>query len=201
MRPDKRLRDLFNKYGSDKDKNGYSPYYESLFHHMRYKKVRLLEIGIGTMIPGAASSMVGYALENYKPGGSLRAWRDFFEMGEILGCDVQPDTQFTEEGIRTVLADSTNEHAVNNALGDLKFDIIIDDGSHLDTHQLFTLRNLWPRLNDGGFYIVEDIYPGSRMSGEFIKHIESVIDKEASYYFSADKNLCIILKHAYYVLG
>jgi hypothetical protein len=99
------------------------------------------------------------------------------------------------------LADSTNEEAFNKALGDCKFDIIIDDGSHLDTHQLLTLRNTWKRVNDGGFYIIEDVYPGSRISGEFIPHIESIIGKEASYFFSTEKNLCIILKHAYYVEG
>jgi demethylmacrocin O-methyltransferase len=200
-RPAKRLRDLFNQYGSDKTKNGYAPYYETLFHHMRYKNQKLLEIGIGTMIPNVPSSMVGYALENYKPGGSLRAWRDFFEHFEIVGCDVQPDTQFTDDRIRTILADSTDDLAINNALGDCKFDIIIDDGSHLDTHQLLTLRNTWKRVNDGGFYIIEDVYPGSRIAGEFIPHIESIIGKEASYFFSTEKNLCIILKHAYYVEG
>jgi demethylmacrocin O-methyltransferase len=194
-----RLSDLFNKYGSDKDRNGYSPYYESLFHHIRHRKMKMLEIGIGTMIPGVHSSMVGYALDGYKPGGSLRAWRDYFTNGSIYGCDVQPDTQFSDVRIKTFLADSTNLNSVDAVLDNhqpnLTFDVILDDGSHWDEHQLITLRNLYfKRLNDGGYYIIEDIYPGSRICTEFLPHIKSIIGPYASYYFSEKKNICIILK-------
>ena len=69
------LGDLFNLYGSDKERNGYVPLYQTLFRTKQENEVSLLEVGIGTMIEGAHSSMVGYALPNYKPGGSLRAWQ------------------------------------------------------------------------------------------------------------------------------
>jgi hypothetical protein len=36
------------------------------------------------------------------------------------------------------------------------FEFIIDDGSHLNAHQIETFRILWPHLRDGGSYIVED---------------------------------------------
>jgi hypothetical protein len=190
------LAELFNKYGSDKDRNGYNPYYEALFHHRRHQKTKLLEIGIGTMIPGVHSSMVGYALNGYKPGGSLRAWRDYFTNGWIIGCDVQPDTQFNDEHrIETKLGDSTNIDAVNKLFEDHEFDIILDDGSHWDEHQLMTLRNLWPRVVRGGYYIIEDVYPGSRITTDFIPHIKSIIGEDASFYFSEKKNICVILKH------
>jgi hypothetical protein len=38
--------------------------------------------------------MVGYAGEGYKPGGTLRSWREFFPNATIYGIDVQPETQF-----------------------------------------------------------------------------------------------------------
>ena len=82
------LRDLFNKYGSDKGRNGYAPIYESLFKNIKDKPLELLEIGIGTLIPGAPSTMVGFSLPGYSPGGSLRAWRDYFTNGLIYGGDV-----------------------------------------------------------------------------------------------------------------
>ena len=72
------LPQIFRKYGTDKDRNGYSSLYHILFSSFRNEKWNILEIGIGTMIPEVCSSMQGYALENYKSGGSLRAWRDFF---------------------------------------------------------------------------------------------------------------------------
>ena len=36
-------------------------------------------------------------------------------------------------------------------------DIIIDDGSHIEEHQIFTFGVLFPKLKPGGVYIVEDI--------------------------------------------
>jgi hypothetical protein len=37
------------------------------------------------------------------------------------------------------------------------FDFIIDDGSHVNSHQIESFRILWPFLKDGGTYIVEDV--------------------------------------------
>ena len=59
MKLEMELDELMNKYGSDKARNGYVPVYHSFLKHMRTRPIDLLEIGIGTMIPGAASSMVG----------------------------------------------------------------------------------------------------------------------------------------------
>lgn len=39
-----------------------------------------------------------------------------------------------------------------------EFDIIIDDGSHIGTEQIATFNNLWPSLNPGGWYVVEDLF-------------------------------------------
>lgn len=136
------LGDLFNKYGSDKDRNGYSPYYDSIFKNIRLKPIDFLEIGIGSMIPGVHSSMVGYSLPGYSPGGSLRAWRDYFPNSQITGIDIQPDTQFSEHRITTHLSSSTDRIALDRVLGAVMFDIILDDGSHLPDNQLQTLINL-----------------------------------------------------------
>jgi len=132
---------LFNFYGSDKTRNGYAPLYHSLFKNIKDKPIDLLEIGIGTMIPGVHSSMVGFSLPGYKPGGSLRAWRDYFINGQIVGADVQPDTQFTEERIKTYICDSLSIKNTTDVFSDKLFDIIIDDGSHRDEHQLKPLEN------------------------------------------------------------
>ena len=37
------------------------------------------------------------------------------------------------------------------------FDVIIDDGSHVPSHQKLTFQTLWPHLRPGGLYAVEDI--------------------------------------------
>ena len=190
------LSELFNKYGSDKDRNGYTQLYHTLFDKMKDEPIVMLEIGIGTMIPGAHSSMVGYSLEGYNPGGSLRAWRDFFSKGRIIGADVQPDTQFTDEPrIETYLCDSTNYNDVNQFTEklDVKFDIIIDDGSHYDQHQMITLQNFYKHLKPGGIYIIEDIYPGSKVSTN-PGALAFLCDYDPYFFVGIKNNLCIIYK-------
>ena len=169
------LAGLFEKYGSDKNRNGYTPVYHSLFKNLRDKEMVFLEIGIGTMIKGAPSSMVGYALPNYKPGGSLRAWRDYFPKAQIHGVDIQPDTQFTEERIKTHLCNSIDTEACRASFQKDDFpndiDIIIDDGGHFDEYQLKNFYHFFNLVNEGGFYIIEDVYPGSRIMTEFLPKI------------------------------
>ena len=72
------LRKLFQLFGSDKDSAGghaYGTTYGRLFSEFRFKKIKILEIGIG-----------GY---EFKIGGnSLLAWRAYFPLGRIIGCDI-----------------------------------------------------------------------------------------------------------------
>jgi len=189
------LAELFNKYGSDKDRNGYAQVYHTLFNDKREHKINMLEIGIGTMIPGVHSSMVGYSLEGYKPGGSLRAWRDFFVNGNIVGADIQPDTQITDEPrIETILCNSLNVTEVTNAMKDRPlFDIILDDGSHADMDQLQTLRNFYQYVKPGGIYIIEDIYPGSKVT-VFPALVGSMCNNDSYFFVGLKNNICVIYK-------
>lgn len=197
IKAERDLGQIFRAYGSDKDINGYTSIYHTLFDHMRDQPITMLEIGIGTMIPGVHSSMVGYAREGYKPGGSLRAWRDYFVNGTIYGADVQPDTQFAgEPRIITCLCDSTNPVEVGlfmQKIGNIKFDIIIDDGSHIDANQLKTLANFYPYLKDSGIYIVEDIYPGSALS-KTPKVIAPLANGDPYFFVGTKNNICVIFK-------
>lgn len=185
------LDELMNKYGSDKTRNGYVPIYHSFLKTLRSKPVELLEIGIGTMIPGVPSSMVGYSLPGYAPGGSLRAWRDYFPNGMILGVDVQPDTQFVEDRIQTALADSSSKEQLDQVLGDRTFDIIIDDGLHWDETQVKTMENLWHRVRPGGYYVIEDITGWSRIPAEFRPQIEAIVGSDGFFFLTEAKNILI----------
>lgn len=149
------LAELFKKHGTDKGELGYTPLYEILFRHRRRLINKLLEVGIGTMIPDVHSTMVGFGGDGYQPGASLRVWRDYFPRAHIYGMDVQPDTQFSEDRITTVLGDSTGK--TWTPLPATGFDIIIDDGSHDYADQIATLENLFPFLTTGGTYIIEDL--------------------------------------------
>ena len=190
------IADLFRKYGSDKDKNGYSHLYSILFDRIRNDKLNVLEIGIGTMVSGACSSMKDYMPDEYAPGASLRAWRDYFKNSNIYGMDIQEDTQFTEERIFTYLCDSTNKNIVNDVMLDVnvKFDIIIDDGYHYDEAQKKTLVNFLPHLKDGGIYVIEDIYPGSNLTSVGPLEIKNLIGNYEHCFVGLKNNQCVIRK-------
>lgn len=190
------LSDLFNKYGSDKDTNGYSHLYSFVFTPLKDQQLNILEIGIGTMTKGAKSSMKGYMPDSYKPGASLRAWRDFFPNSQIYGFDIQKDTQFTEERIQTRLCDSIDPNSVKAVMDELniKFDIIVDDGWHLDQAQIKTLENFFPYLKDDGIYVIEDIYPGSKLNSTTPDVIKKVIGSYEHFFVGLKNNQCLIHK-------
>ena len=137
------LCQLASKYGTDK-LGVYTAIYELILKHRNIS--RILEVGIGT--PEAMSHVKGY-----KPGASLRMWRDYG--AEVVGIDVSLKAVLdaADDGIRTIQWDSTQELPID--LG--KFDLIIDDGSHKPEDQLATFNNLFKHLSSGGLYIIEDV--------------------------------------------
>jgi hypothetical protein len=191
----KTLQEIINKFGSDKNLSGYTPTYTELFESIRDKNLNLLEIGIGTVIPGAQSSMASTQIQNYKPGASLRAWKDYFSYSFIYGGDIQEDTQFTEDRIQTFLFDSTNKEACDTTLKDMQFDIIIDDGWHKWEAQLNTITNLFTRVKIGGYYVIEDIEQGggSVLFGSEFEVLKKVVGENVIQSNSA-KNLIVIHK-------
>jgi hypothetical protein len=156
------IDDLLNKHASDKQsQNGYAPIYHALFKNLRDAPVQLLEIGIGTLLPNVYCSMYGHDLPGYRQGASLRAWRDYFANPEahVYGMDVQPDTMIADEPrITTMLCNSVDKHSVREALALKKrFNIVVDDGSHIAEQQILTLKNIWPFLAANGLYVIEDV--------------------------------------------
>jgi hypothetical protein len=153
------LFELVNKYGSDKNLSQYTKTYEKLFTPIKEKVLSLLEVGVGTLDPSVPSTFAGNVghYKHYTPGGSLRVWRDFFPHAKIYGVDIAKDCLIKEERIKTFLFDSSNHELCANHLTNLEFDIIIDDGCHDPAYQIKTLRNLFPLLNQNGYYIIEDI--------------------------------------------
>lgn len=166
MNPEKSsLHYMVDRYKTDKTINDYTSLYYCLFQPYRECVENILEIGIGTVIANVPSTMYGqefFDLPGYKPGASLRAFRDWFPKATVYGVDIQLDTQFTEERIVTMLADSTDQTQVEGCMlrrGIPKqhFDIIIDDGLHTQEAQLATVRNFFPYVKENGIYVIEDI--------------------------------------------
>jgi hypothetical protein len=153
---------LAEKYGVDKCPkihHTYTPIYHKLLNHLIPTTKCVLEIGIGN-IP-LMSPIVG---QSYKPGASLRMWKDYFSNAQIIGCDIVKSVLFNdEERIHTFYVDQSLKTSLEHLMGNVQSiaqypDIIIDDGSHIEIHQRTTFRILWDYVRpNGGIYIIEDI--------------------------------------------
>jgi hypothetical protein len=133
---------------SDKDQPGehrYGPTYSSLFWHFKYRRIALLEIGIG-----------GY--KDRIGGESLNAWQMYFPFARLVGADIQDKRRLATPSTRIYQLDQSSEQQLN-ALCEAHgpFDIVIDDGSHMNSHQILTFRKLFKSVRPGGLYIIEDV--------------------------------------------
>lgn len=173
----KTLADLYASHrGKVSDKwTVYLKVYEQIFRSYRASKLRLLEIGI-------------------QNGGSLEIWRRYFENAAVLiGCDINvacAQLRYDDPRIHVVVADANTDEAERAiAAHSDRFDLIIDDGSHRSSDIVRSFARYFPRLDNGGLYVVEDLHcsywqefegglvdPWSSMS--FLKRLADVINHE-----------------------
>lgn len=155
------LTSIFDRYWPMTDKgncyHNYTRQYEYLLRDFRDKPIKYLEIGVFQ-------------------GGSLRAFREAFSKSLcILGLDINPDCKVhenLEKNIFVEIGNSTDPDFIkNDVLKYGTFDIILDDGSHINRDVIKTFEMLFPLLNDNGIYIIEDTH---------IYNFEDFIDK--NYY-------------------
>jgi len=117
------------------------PYFRYL-ERIRNEPLALLEIGV-------------------KRGSSLRMWEAFLPNAAIFGIDINPTClDHATPRSRVFIGDQGDPNflqSVVDAAG-RKFDVIIDDGSHVMEHHQASLKFLWPHLRDGGWYAIEDLH-------------------------------------------
>lgn len=95
--------------------------------------------------------------------GSLWGWRIWLPESNIYGLDIDPETQkFSngnpELGVKVFQGDQTDVDLLKNIHKEAEnLHIIIDDGGHTMTQINTSFKTLWPLLEDGGVYIIEDL--------------------------------------------
>lgn len=145
------LDKLFQKYNCDKStqQHNYVKEYEAHLSPLREKEINILEIGVWK-------------------GTSLEAFHDYLPNAQIYGVDVfarvsEKDVPVLKrDRVHWMKADSTKKNLtekVINHFGDIKFDVIIDDGLHTPEANLKTFNNFFPLLKEDGVYYVEDAWP------------------------------------------
>ena len=139
-------RDAFfsqRRYDSDKWEH-YFDIYDHLIGNRYGTPVRYFEIGV-------------------QNGGSLEVARLLFSANAtILGLDIDPRCAFLErENVanRMFIGSQADEAVLNNVLRYCPSpDIVVDDGSHIQSHMMFSFLKLFPAVSQGGVYIIEDTH-------------------------------------------
>lgn len=139
------LVDLIDNTTTDKNSvHSYLEVYEPLFAPVRDTATHVLELGIG------------------ERAGSLRLFSDYFTRAEIHGIDrMSRDPRWGSvlTDPRVVLHSGTDGYTPKTLemLGDLTFDILIDDGPHTLESMLFVVTHYISRLKPEGVLIIEDV--------------------------------------------
>ena len=114
----------------------------------------ILEIGIGTTNKSIPSNM---GRDGF-PGASLKAFSDYFPNSQIYGADVDTEILKDFKNVKTFYINQNDISTYQNEIIDKKnFDLIIDDGLHMQSANLNTVNFALERLKPGGMLIIEDI--------------------------------------------
>lgn len=132
-----------DKVAADHTVNGlsYLDIYEPYFAELRGEPISLLEIGV-------------------REGASLRTWKEYFAKAKVFGIDIDPECKrLQEDRIAIEIGSQDDVEFLRQCFGTTqKFDIIIDDGSHINSMMIASFDCLFnERLASGGMYILEDL--------------------------------------------
>ncbi|MCA6111560.1 hypothetical protein [Bradyrhizobium cenepequi] len=154
------LTKLANTFGTDKgdevaDAHGYTSIYSFLFEEFRHEPFTMVEIGLqhGSLDPDALPT------RKVNDIPSIKMWLEFFPKADIIGCDIADFSTFKMDRFRFERLDMGDAAALERLASSLPpVKIIIDDASHAAYHQQLALAKLFPIVQPGGFYFIEDLH-------------------------------------------
>ena len=148
----------------------YLDVYEECFSRYIGKNPNLIEIGV-------------------QNGGGLQIYSKYLKNAKIYGIDINPEVCKMNLGknIKTFCFDINMKDKFLSNLKGVEFDIIIDDGSHMQDDMINTFEFLFDKLRAGGIYIVEDVhtsywksfkgkYKGKNTSVEYFKNLADYVN-------------------------
>lgn len=143
------LNELGVKYKTDKSDqyHNYLRKYEFFLEPYKTCEMNFLELGVFN-------------------GGSLNMWEEYFKKAYIYGVDINPNCKKYENARRKVIICDLSKKESYDELKKLEPTIIVDDASHMWSHQIKALYYLFSSLTSGGIYIVEDL--GTNFSERYV---------------------------------
>lgn len=149
--------------------------YDRILSIYRDRAINLLEIGV-------------------QNGGSLEIWSEYFHNAKaIVGCDINPacdQLRFDDARVVLICGDANSDESERRIVEHAPWlDIVIDDGSHRSSDIVKSFARYFPRLRDGGVFLVEDLHcsywsefegglfhPAGAMT--FLKRLADVVNHE-----------------------
>ena len=84
-------------------------------------------------------------------------WHEYFDQATIIGVDIQQDCRcYARDRIMVEIGSQEDPGFLADLVRRYPPRIIVDDGSHLAHHVIFTFETLFPALEPGGIYVIED---------------------------------------------
>lgn len=139
----KTLEEISLGFKSDKGAvyHNYLTIYEKYFSKYRNTLETFLEIGLWE-------------------GESLRMWREYFNVGNLVGVDILDLSHLRLANTTILQGDQSNrvdlESIPQNTFSE--FDIIVDDGGHMMHQMQITLGTMFKYLKTGGVFVIEDLH-------------------------------------------
>jgi hypothetical protein len=129
-------------------------------------------------------------------GGSLELWRKFFGPDAVLyGIDIEPRCAgVARDDVQVRIGSQDDPAFLSSVVREMGgVDVVLDDGSHIASHQKASFDVLFPLLSPGGLYLVEDTHTsywasyggGLRRPGTFIETAKSMVDGLHKWYYRA----------------
>ena len=145
----KSLEEISKQYHSDKGSvyHNYLEIYEKYFSKYRDTLDNFLEIGLWK-------------------GDSIRMWRDYFNVGNLVGADILDLSHVVLPNTQIHICDQSDRQQLGNLIDNSfdEFDIIIDDGGHWQHQQQITLGFMFPFLKSRGVFVIEDLHTANHPS-------------------------------------
>lgn len=136
------LNQIAKNYGTDKSDeiHNYCNKYEKYLPFERYEELSILEIGVLN-------------------GKSLKTWKEYYYRSNITGIDINPNCkQYDESRVNVEIGSQDDGNFLSRvSIQYGPFDMILDDGSHMNSHVIYSFQHLWNSVKNGGVYVIEDV--------------------------------------------
>ena len=167
----------------------YFSIYETHLSRFRNQAITLYEIGVFR-------------------GGSLPLWKKWLgPLATIVGLDINPECrQFEERDCHIRIGSQSDQEFLTGVLTEFgPPDVVIDDGSHMQTDMMSTFAFLYPSLTNNGVYLIEDTHAcylpqfggGLQNPASFIEQSKKLIDQLHAWYYRDKDDISYFTKNTW----